>query len=90
MGANVCTALCFQPTALLGQNWDWSSQLENLAVLLQIRVSENMTIQMLTEPGIIGKIGMNSQGIAACLNILLLNKPLDGVPIHIVLRSILE
>jgi len=90
MGANECTALCFQPTALLGQNWDWSSQLENLAVLLQIRVSENMTIQMLTEPGIIGKIGMNSRGIAACLNILLLNKPLDGVPIHIVLRSILE
>ena len=75
MGANECTALCFQPTALLGQNWDWSSQLENLAVLLQIRVSENMTIQMLTEPGIIGKIGMNSQGIAACLNILLQNKP---------------
>ena len=33
---------------------------------------------------------MNSQGIAACPNILLLNKPLDGVPIHIVLRSILE
>jgi len=87
---NECTALCFQPTALLGQNWDWGRQLEKLAVLMQIRISEDHAIQMLTEPGIIGKIGMNSQGIGTCLNILLINKPLDGVPIHIVLRSILE
>lgn len=87
---NECTALCFQPTALLGQNWDWGRRLEKLAVLMQIRISEDHTIQMLTEPGIIGKIGMNSQSIGTCLNILLINKPLNGVPIHIVLRSILE
>ncbi|MFH1632947.1 MAG: C45 family peptidase [Chloroflexota bacterium] len=87
---NECTALCFQRPVLVGQNWDWSRQLEKLAILMQIRMSEDLTIQMLTEPGIIGKIGMNSQGISTCLNILLINKPLDGVPIHIVLRSILE
>jgi len=87
---NECTALCFQSTALLGQNWDWGRPLEKLAVLMQIRISEELTIQMLTEPGIIGKIGLNSQGIGACLNMLLINKPLNGVPIHIVLRSILE
>jgi len=85
-----CTALCFQSTALLGQNWDWERQLENLAVLMRIRMHENHTIQMLTEPGIIGKIGLNSQGIGTCLNMLMGNKPLNGVPIHIVLRSILE
>jgi isopenicillin-N N-acyltransferase-like protein len=88
--ANECTALCFRSTALLGQNWDWSRQLEELALLLQIKLSESHTIQMLTEPGIIGKIGMNSHGIGTCLNILLINKPLNGVPVHIVLRSILD
>jgi len=87
---NECTALCFQPTALLGQTWDWGRRLEQLAVLMQIELSEEHTIRMLTEPGIIGKIGMNSHGIGACLNILRINKPLNGVPIHIVLRSILE
>ncbi len=90
VNANECTALCFQPTALLGQNWDWGGRLENLAILMQIKISEDHTIQMLTEPGIIGKIGLNSQGIGTCLNILMINKPLDGVPIHLVLRSILE
>jgi len=90
LNANECTAICFQPTALLGQTWDWGHRLEKLAVLLQIKLPEEHTIQMLTEPGIIGKIGMNSQGIGACLNILMINKPLNGVPIHIVLRSILD
>jgi len=88
--ANECTALYFQPTALLGQNWDWGRPLEDLVVLIRIKISENLIIQMLTEPGIIGKIGLNSHGIGTCLNILRINQALDGVPIHIVLRSILE
>lgn len=87
---NECTALCFPHSALLGQNWDWGRQLEDLAVLMQLKTSEGHVIQMLTEPGIIGKIGLNSAGIGACLNILLIDKPLDGVPIHIVLRAILD
>jgi isopenicillin-N N-acyltransferase-like protein len=87
---NECTALCFLSTALLGQNWDWGQPLEDLVVLMQVKISEDHTIQMLTEPGIIGKIGLNSFGIGCCLNILLIDKPLDGVPIHIVLRAVLE
>ena len=90
VNTNECTALCFQPTALLGQNWDWGRPLEKLVVLMQIRISEDHTIRMLTEPGIIGKIGLNSYGIGACLNILLIDKPLNGVPVHIVLRAVLE
>jgi len=57
---------------------------------MQIEISQDQTIQMLTEPGIIGKIGLNSHGIGTCLNILLVDKPLNGVPIHIVLRAILD
>ncbi len=87
---NECTALCFPSSALLGQNWDWGRRLEDLVVLMQIEDREGHTIQMLTEPGIIGKIGLNSSGIGACLNILLIDKPLTGVPIHIVLRAILD
>ena len=46
--------------------------------------------QMITEPGIIGKIGLNSSGLGVCLNILRINKRLDGVPVHIVLRAVLD
>lgn len=87
---NECTALCFSSPALLGQNWDWGRRLEKLTVLMQIQFSDDHKIQMLTEPGIIGKIGLNSSGIGVCLNILLIDKPLNGVPVHILLRSILE
>ncbi len=85
-----CTALYFRPSAVLGQNWDWARPAEETTVLMQVRVTPDLTIQMLAEPGIIGKIGLNSYGVGACLNILLVDKPLDGVPIHIVLRAVLE
>jgi isopenicillin-N N-acyltransferase-like protein len=85
-----CTALYFQSTCLLGQNWDWAKPLEELIVLMRIEQPNGPTISMMTEPGIIGKIGMNSSGLGVCLNILRINKPLDGVPIHIVLRAVLD
>jgi isopenicillin-N N-acyltransferase-like protein len=85
-----CTALYFRNTCLLGQNWDWTSALESLAVVMEIVKSDGHKIIMITEPGIIGKIGLNSQGIGVCLNRLHLSKMLDGVPIHIVLRSVLD
>jgi isopenicillin-N N-acyltransferase-like protein len=88
--SNECTALYFRPSAILGQNWDWARPAEDTTVLMQIQGARDLTIQMLAEPGILGKIGLNSHGIGVCLNILMVEKPLDGVPIHIVLRAVLE
>ena len=85
-----CTALFSKSTALLGQNWDWAKVLEDLVVVMKIVMPEGPVIRMLTEPGIIGKIGLNSAGLGVCLNILTINHPLKGLPIHIVLRSVLE
>jgi isopenicillin-N N-acyltransferase-like protein len=85
-----CTAIYFQSTRLLGQNWDWAKPLEELIVLLRIEQPNGHRIMMITEPGIIGKIGLNSSGLGVCLNILRINKPLDGVPIHLVLRAALD
>ncbi len=85
-----CTTLFSRPTALLGQNWDWASTLEDLVVVMQIILPEGHVIRMLTEPGIIGKIGLNSTGLGACLNILTIGQPLKGIPVHVVLRGILE
>jgi isopenicillin-N N-acyltransferase-like protein len=85
-----CTALYFQSTRLLGQNWDWAKPLEALIVLMRIEQPNGHRIMMITEPGIIGKIGMSSSGLGVCLNILRINKRLDGVPIHLVLRAVLD
>ena len=87
---NECTALFFRKTGILGQNWDWAEELESLAVILKIQQKNKPEILMMTEPGIIGKIGLNSVGLGVCLNFLDSGQPCNGIPIHILLRSILE
>lgn len=86
---NECTALHFKPSALLGQNWDWAERLERFACLLHIEKA-GQWMYMFIEPGMIGKIGMNSSGLGVCLNFLSIDRPLAGVPVHIVLRAILD
>ncbi|MDH5401347.1 MAG: C45 family peptidase [Candidatus Heimdallarchaeota archaeon] len=88
--SNECTAFYFKQTNILAQNWDWSSELEDLAVILHITRLDGHQIIMMTEPGIIGKIGMNSAGIGVTLNILFVNQRLNGLPIHITLRALLD
>jgi len=91
--ATECTSLYFQSSAILGQTWDWSESLEDLAVILQIEDDEqfeHLGITTFTEPGILAKIGFNSAGVGVCLNFLNSHKPRTGVPVHIVLRAVLE
>ncbi len=85
-----CTAVYFPEPGILGQNWDWSPIMEQLICLMTIKVANKPLIKMVTEPGIIGKIGMNSEGLGVCLNILATEKSVVGVPVHILLRGLLE
>jgi isopenicillin-N N-acyltransferase like protein len=85
-----CTTLYFHDTCLLGENWDWDRALEELAVILRIRYNDGHSILMVTEPGIIGKIGFNSSGVGVALNILKCEEPVGGIPIHVLLRSVLD
>ncbi len=85
-----CTAIFFPKTGVLGQNWDWSQVMEQLVCVLDIKAPGKPLIKMVTEPGIIGKIGMNSEGLGVCLNILACAKLTPGVPVHILLRALLE
>ncbi|MHA2103208.1 MAG: C45 family autoproteolytic acyltransferase/hydrolase [Candidatus Hodarchaeales archaeon] len=87
-----CTAISIKNQGLSGQNWDWSQELEPLSFILRIKNTfTNKTILMMTEPGIIGKVGLNSDGLGVCLNFLHGgSKELRGVPVHIILRAILD
>jgi isopenicillin-N N-acyltransferase-like protein len=91
-----CTALAVLPEAtaegemLLGQNWDWKPHLKDSTVLLELEQEERPNVVTLTEAGIVGKIGLNSAGLGACLNILKSSIGLVGVPIHVLMRGILN
>jgi isopenicillin-N N-acyltransferase-like protein len=58
---------------------------------MEIELLSGHKILQLTEAGIIGKIGLNNRGLGQTLNILwVVDQVLLGVPIHIVLRALLE
>ncbi|TVY30262.1 Acyl-coenzyme A:6-aminopenicillanic-acid-acyltransferase 40 kDa form [Lachnellula hyalina] len=90
----------------LGQNWDWDTvegksgggadeddiyrQSENL-ICLKIVKGDGLTMQMITEAGIIGKIGMNSHGVGCTLNaVTAKGVSFSKLPCHLALRSVLD
>lgn len=86
-----CTALAFKKQGLMGQNWDWDLEMEELAVILDIETDTGTRILTMTEPAMIGKIGMNSHGVGVCLNFMSIeNYSPAGIPLHVLLRAILE
>lgn len=65
-------------------------QKENL-ILLTIEQAHKPTIKMVTEAGIIGKIGLNSAGVGVCLNaIRAKGADASRIPVHLGLRLVLE
>ena len=86
-----CTTLAFRKQRLIGQNWDWDHEVEELAVILDIEKEDGHRIITMTEPGMIGKIGMNNCGLGVCLNFMSIEdyRPY-GIPLHVILRTILD
>ncbi|WP_245832953.1 C45 family autoproteolytic acyltransferase/hydolase [Oceanobacillus timonensis] len=74
----------------LAQNWDWKGEQTDSLISLEIQQANLPTLQFVTEAGIIGKIGCNSEGIGVCLNALVTNTWEPKVPLHLGLRAILE
>ena len=91
-----CTALAAGPEVtasgdvLLAQNWDWYSALEPQPILLRIRQPDKPDILTLCEAGQVGKIGLNSEGLGVCLNFLAHRDRGQGLPVHVILRRMLE
>ena len=85
-----CTALYDPTTCVLAQTWDWIDRLEPLFFVLDVTRPNGHRLLTVTEPGIVGKIGLNAAGVGVCLNFLSFEAALDGVPIHVVLRAMLE
>jgi isopenicillin-N N-acyltransferase-like protein len=95
MFSDGCTALSWHApgtsSAFLAQNWDWMDAQAPHLIRLQIVQSGKPSIDMITEAGIIGKIGLNSAGVGVCLNAVRA-KGVDyaRLPCHLALRAALE
>ena len=75
------------------QTWDWHQELAGAWLVWELRdEASGLGVQTLTEAGILGKIGVNSAGIAVLLNVLHHDADGEGpvrVPVHALLRRIL-
>lgn len=90
-----CTALSWttEDESFLAQNWDWQEAQKGNLILLTIeqQAQSKPTIKMVTEAGIIGKIGLNSEGVGVCLNAIKM-RGMDParLPCHLGLRMVLD
>lgn len=88
-----CTALSWKTSeaSFLAQNWDWNFQQSPNIVCISIQQSPKPNIHMMSEGGIIGKIGMNSAGVGVTLNAI--EAPgvsYNKLPCHLALRTALN
>lgn len=89
-----CTAMSWETSngkSWLAQNWDWKEKQKPNIILLHIIQQGKPEIRMVTEAGLIGKIGLNSAGVGVCLNAIFA-KGMDPtrIPCHLGLRLALE
>lgn len=73
----------------VGQNWDWNPAMKPNAVVLDIRREGDPRILTLTEAGLVGKHGLNEDGIGLCNNFMLSDKRRFGMPVHVIRRKAL-
>ncbi|KAM5537938.1 hypothetical protein V8D89_008414 [Ganoderma adspersum] len=92
-----CTSLAWRIRApgserqVLGQNWDWRETVGKNLAMVSIEQEGKPRIWMVTEPGIVGKIGFNSSSVGVLLNAIRA-RPISTslLPIHCLLRISLE
>ncbi len=75
---------------LLAHNWDWKAAQKDAVVVLKIHPVDTPDILMITEAGIVGKFGVNANGVAVAMNALRTPDCIAGVPVHCTLRGILN
>lgn len=74
------------------QAWDWYAELADLWLVWEIPHHDGRTTTTVTEYGIVGKIGVNSDGLGILFNILHHDHDGNGVgvPVHVLARTVLD
>jgi isopenicillin-N N-acyltransferase-like protein len=84
-------ALVHGASAVLAQNWDFHPDLAGSRVVWTIEAPGERRLTTFTEAGIVGKLGVNGDGVAVGINFLASDRDggLDGVPVHVLCRTLL-
>ncbi|KAM5451789.1 hypothetical protein MaudCBS49596_003617 [Microsporum audouinii] len=95
MSNDGCTAFSWTGSheSFIAQNWDWEDEQAPNLISLHITSLDPLKpyIHMITEAGIIGKIGLNSRGVGVTLNAIQAEGvDFNRLPCHIALRYALE
>lgn len=91
-----CTSLAYKVNnedSVLAQNWDWQVEQTDSLFICHVSPSDlsRPKFVMVTEGGIIGKIGFNSEGVGVCMNAIRARGLIRSkLPVHLAMRSILE
>ena len=90
-----CSTIVSAPTSgpVIGaQTWDWYTGMADNWLLWTVPLEGGGTLATLTEFGILGKIGVNSDGLGLLFSILHHADDGDGVgvPVHVLARTVLE
>lgn len=79
-----------EPVAM--QNWDWYAGFADQWLVWEIPHPDGRRTVTLTEFGVVGKVGVNAQGVACLFNIL--HHKADGasmgVPVHVIARRLID
>jgi isopenicillin-N N-acyltransferase-like protein len=77
--------------AWLAQTWDWHPDLAGAAIAWTIE-HDGGRLTTITEAGVLAKLGLNDAGVACGLNFLTCSEDRrsGGMPIHLLLRVVLE
>jgi len=92
-----CTAFAVMPSVTHdrktyhAQTWDFATMQREALVIFRIHQTEpKQSILMITEAGLVGGKGMNSAGVSLTLNALRTSGDPSGVPLHVVMRGMLN
>ncbi|HEU4657716.1 MAG TPA: C45 family peptidase [Capillimicrobium sp.] len=74
------------------QTWDWHDTFADGWLVWTIEHPDGRVVHMLTEHGILGKIGVNSRGVGIHFNILGHERDggAIGLPVHVLARQVLD
>lgn len=97
-GRGECSAIACLGTATSSgtpigvQTWDWHDELSDSWLRWTIDHPGGHRVETMTEAGIVGKVGVSSEGVAILLNILghRDDGPPVGVPVHVLNRHVLD
>lgn len=94
--AHECTTIGVTPSGaaggktLLGKNWDWIDACRDSVIVVRAEVDEGPNFVMVVEAGMVGRDGLNEDGIAVTGNLLNSTKDgqASGIPVPIVRRRV--